>query len=153
MIEWQVNGEQTRTNIHAPSGIRTPGLNRQHYTLKFQLGLCWLKTRFLSRQGQMIFPLASVSRPALGPTQPPVQWVPGVLSPGLKCGRGVTLTTHPHLVSRSRISRSYIFSTLVTFIALVGQLSFFYVFIICEISSSHGGEYDVQSCLLGYTAV
>jgi hypothetical protein len=21
---------------------------------------------------------------------------------------------------------------------------------ICEISSSHGGEYDVQSCLLGY---
>jgi hypothetical protein len=24
---------------------------------------------------------------------------------------------------------------------------------ICEISSSHGGEYDVQSCLLGCTAV
>jgi hypothetical protein len=24
---------------------------------------------------------------------------------------------------------------------------------VCEISSSHGGEYDVQSCLLGYTAV
>jgi hypothetical protein len=22
---------------------------------------------------------------------------------------------------------------------------------ICEISSSHGGEYDVQNCLLGYT--
>jgi hypothetical protein len=26
----------------------------------------------------MIFSLASVSRPALGSTQPPVQWVPGV---------------------------------------------------------------------------
>jgi hypothetical protein len=25
--------------------------------------------------------------------------------------------------------------------------------LICEISSSHGGEHDVQSCLLGYTAV
>jgi hypothetical protein len=25
---------------------------------------------------------SSVSRPVLGPTQPPVQWVPGVLSPG-----------------------------------------------------------------------
>jgi hypothetical protein len=24
---------------------------------------------------------------------------------------------------------------------------------LCEISNSHGGEYDVQSCLLGYTAV
>jgi hypothetical protein len=47
-----------------------------------------------------------VSRPALGPTQPPAQWVPGVLSPGLKRGRGVTLTTHPHLVPRSRMSRS-----------------------------------------------
>jgi hypothetical protein len=23
---------------------------------------------------------------------------------------------------------------------------------VCEISSSHGGEYDVQNCLLGYTA-
>jgi hypothetical protein len=32
------------------------------------------------RRGQRIFPLTSVSRPALGPTQPPVQWVPGVLS-------------------------------------------------------------------------
>jgi hypothetical protein len=43
------------------------------------------------------FSSAFGSRPALGPTQPPVQWVPGggVLSPGLKRGRGVTLTTHP----------------------------------------------------------
>jgi hypothetical protein len=46
----------------------------------------------------------SVSRPAMGPTQPPAQWVPGVLSPGVKRGRGVTLTTQPHLVPRSRMS-------------------------------------------------
>jgi hypothetical protein len=30
-----------------------------------------------------------------GGSQPPVQWVPGVLSPGVKRGRGVTQTTHP----------------------------------------------------------
>jgi hypothetical protein len=36
----------------------------------------------------MIFLLASVSRPALGPTQPPIQWVPGVLSPGGKARLG-----------------------------------------------------------------
>jgi hypothetical protein len=42
-----------------------------------------------------------------GPTQPPIQWVPGV-----KRGRGVTLTTQPHLVPRLRMSRSYTSSPL-----------------------------------------
>jgi hypothetical protein len=40
--------------------------------------------RFDPRQRQRIFLLASASKPALGPIQPPVQWVPGVLSPGVK---------------------------------------------------------------------
>ena len=35
--------------------------------------------------------------PALGPTQPYVQWEPG-LSRGVKSGRRVTLTPHPILV-------------------------------------------------------
>jgi hypothetical protein len=48
-----------------------------------------------SPAGAKDFFLASVSRPAL------VQWVQGVLSPGVKRGRGVMLTTHPHLVPRS----------------------------------------------------
>jgi hypothetical protein len=30
---------------------------------------------------------------------------------------------------------------------------FEYLNLLCEISSSRGGEYDVQSCLLGYTVV
>jgi hypothetical protein len=54
-----------------------------------------------------IFSLASSSRPALGPTQPPVQSVPGALSPGVKRGPGVMLTTHPLLVPRLRKSMSY----------------------------------------------
>jgi hypothetical protein len=34
-----------------------------------------------------------------------------VLSPGVKRGRSATLNTHPHLVPRSRMCRSYIFCT------------------------------------------
>jgi hypothetical protein len=43
---------------------------------------------------------------ALGPTQPPVQWVPEVLSPGVKCGQGMMLTTLPLLVPRLRETRA-----------------------------------------------
>jgi hypothetical protein len=34
------------------------------------------------------------------PTQPPVQRVPGVVTPGVERGQGVTLTTHPYLLPR-----------------------------------------------------
>jgi hypothetical protein len=61
----------------------------------------------MAGRDERIFPVASVYRPALRPTQPPAQWVPGVVSPGVMRGRGVTLITHTHLVPRSRMSRSY----------------------------------------------
>jgi hypothetical protein len=47
-----------------------------------------------------------VSRPALVQTPSPIQWVPGVLSLGVKRGRDVTLVIHPHLVPRSRMTSS-----------------------------------------------
>jgi len=40
-----------------------------------------------------------LSRPALGPTQPPVAMGTGSF-PGVKSGRGVTLTPHPLLVPK-----------------------------------------------------
>jgi len=45
---------------------------------------------------------SQLTRPALGPTQPPVQWS----FPGVKSGRGVTLTPLPLLVLWSRKSRA-----------------------------------------------
>jgi hypothetical protein len=42
-------------------------------------------------------------KPALGPTQPPIQWVPQALTPGMKRmggGGGVKLTPDHHLVLR-----------------------------------------------------
>jgi hypothetical protein len=39
---------------------------------------------FKSQQGLGIFLFTTASTPALGPTQPPIQWVPGALSLGLK---------------------------------------------------------------------
>jgi hypothetical protein len=47
-----------------------------------------------------------VFRQTLRPTQPSVQWVSAVLSPGVKHGRSVTLTTD-HLVPRSEVPKLY----------------------------------------------
>jgi hypothetical protein len=56
---------------------------------------------FESREGLGIFLFTTASRLALGTTQPPIQWVPGALSLGVK-RPGLKLTTHLHLVPRSK---------------------------------------------------
>jgi hypothetical protein len=68
-------------------------ISPQHFTANNIKGVALSTNNFRS--------YSSVSRLALGPTQPPVQWVPGILSPGVKRGRGVTLTINLHLVPRS----------------------------------------------------
>jgi hypothetical protein len=51
------------------------------------------------------FLFTTVSRMALGPTQPPIQWVPGPLSLGIK--RPGREADHSHLVPRSKNAWSY----------------------------------------------
>jgi hypothetical protein len=90
------------------SSTRLPGLT----SISKYLHVCFTTSYSLSLHSillsprRSILPLTSATRPALGPTQPPVQWVPGGL-PGSKCGRGVMLTTHPLLLPWVRKERGY----------------------------------------------
>jgi hypothetical protein len=83
-------------------------LNIDHNTrfCSFDITNMYTIPGFDTRHRQRVVLPVSASRPAMGSTQPPVQWVPGVLSPGVKSSRGVILTTHSHLVPRLRMSRS-----------------------------------------------
>jgi hypothetical protein len=83
--------------------------------------------RFDPRQMQRIFLLASVSRPALTPAQPPIQLV-SVTLPGVKRDRGVTLTTHPHQMPRSRMSRMHTSSLPLRLSGVYGTTLFFVPF-------------------------
>jgi hypothetical protein len=97
-----LDSRQTKANYN--QALRTP---REPGSSVSSVWLRTGRTRFDPRQRQRIFHLVSMSRPALEPTQPPVQWVTGVLSPGVNRGRGMTLTTNPPLVPRSWMSRGY----------------------------------------------
>jgi hypothetical protein len=96
--------------------VKKPGLLQYSSldSLNFKLRSNRLRTGrsvFGSWQGQRSFLQVSVSRLALGSTQPPVQWEPGILFQEVKRGRSVKLTTLPHLVERSRMNRSYTISS------------------------------------------
>jgi hypothetical protein len=61
---------------------------------------------FESQQGLRIFLFTTASRPALGPTQPRIQWVPGARSLGVK--RPVNIDDHSLPSSAEvKIARSY----------------------------------------------
>jgi hypothetical protein len=54
----------------------------------------WMVPGFDSWRMQEILLNSTASRPALGPPQPPIQWVWGIFRQGMK------LTTHFHLLPR-----------------------------------------------------
>jgi hypothetical protein len=56
---------------------------------------------FPSRRGLGILLFTTLFRRPLGPTQPPIQWIPGALSLGVK--RPGREADHSHLVPRSRM--------------------------------------------------
>jgi hypothetical protein len=56
----------------------------RHSSFSIVTGLRAGQPRLESRQGLEVFPFATAFRPALRSTQPPIQWVPGALSSGVK---------------------------------------------------------------------
>jgi hypothetical protein len=79
---------------YASSGRSIPALLyflTEHWSQP-RKAVCWSLSTVWSIRVQsparILFPLASVSKPALAPTQPPIQWVPGVLFPRVKRGPG-----------------------------------------------------------------
>jgi hypothetical protein len=76
------------------------------------------------RQTQNTFPLASVSRPALRATQPPVKWVPESFPEGNARSRR-DADHSPNTVPRSRMSRSYASSPLAIFSEIKLYVSIF----------------------------
>jgi hypothetical protein len=114
---WSGRGGEEK-NSEPPPGIETQNPDWVIITFQesFYLLSRWMWGRvgiaqsgwseFESRQGLGIFIFTTASRTALGPTQPPTQWVPGSLSLGVKWP-GLKLTTHLHLVPRSKNEWSY----------------------------------------------
>jgi hypothetical protein len=85
----------------------TQSMCPQHNTATAEQG-SWVsavseRQRFDHRQRQTTFPQVSASKPALGPTELRLKWVPGVLSLVVKGGRSGTLTTHFQQVRRLRM--------------------------------------------------
>jgi len=77
----------------------------------------WMVRSSNPGRGKSVFSETSI--PAVWPTQPPIQWVPG-LFPGY-IGHVVKLTTHPHLVSRLKMSRTISLLLLYAFMAWTGK--------------------------------
>jgi hypothetical protein len=67
------------------------------------------RTGFWFPVGSRDFLFSTECRKALGPTWCPTHWVPEVFCPG-KTGRGAELTTHLHLVPRSRMLELHLHS-------------------------------------------
>ena len=85
------------TYTHIPETNYVP---REHGVAAILLFLFMVLILLLAVLNLLYFYIFHPSRPALGPTHPPVKLVPD-LSRGVKCSRGMLLTTHPLLVPRS----------------------------------------------------
>jgi hypothetical protein len=72
-----------RNTIQKYNVISAPLNSVIHYTVQFHVTILNFGS-FPCRGNDGILLFATASIPALGPTQPPIQWVPRALTPGVK---------------------------------------------------------------------
>ena len=96
--------------IPLPTLWATPGLQRDHFTFTILPNTYWVRA---GRSGNRILVGTRFSARPDRPWAHPASFKTGTGSfPGVKCGRGVLLTTHPLLVLRSWKSRAIPLPTL-----------------------------------------
>jgi hypothetical protein len=107
----------------ATSSEQYTHLTVQRYTTQtaFHVWTCWLDGPEIESRWRRDY--SHTSRPTLGHTQLPVQWVPDFSQ--RKSGRGVVLTTHPLLAPRSRECRVIPLLPLWVFESVTGYLYLF----------------------------
>jgi hypothetical protein len=97
-----VGSQRSTTGVMARSFIFKDAISTAYAIYSEWLLAGRLRGRSLSPGRVKNIHFSMSSRPALGSTQPPIQWVPTALFSGVKCDWGVRLTIHLQLAPWSR---------------------------------------------------
>jgi hypothetical protein len=102
-----------------------------------------IRMNFLSQiPSKKNFHFSTASKPILGPTQPPIHWVPGTLSPGVK--RPWREADHS-LPTSAKVNKTWTYTFTPQYIFILTFLYFFITYIISQTELFHNSKSDSGS--------